>query len=294
MPKILVVGGTGMLGRPVVTRLYNDKYDLRVMSSNLERADLIFGGQVECVAGDVADIESLKMAMSDCDQVYINLKGGYSDERYIEIEEVGAKNIYQAAVECGIKKIVQISGASAWEKNGSFSMIKAKVEAQKALMQSGITYTILKPSWFFESLPLFRQGQKVVYVGSGKTEFHFLAASDYAKIVAQCFSDERTDNKQFVVFGAEKMSIPDALRRFLSISYPHLKIETVPVWLAKYSAFFTFNKRLKQMLKFLAFYDSHDDSMVEIGPDAADTVFGRCQTTVEDWSLNYRKVIKGE
>lgn len=283
-----------MLGRPVVTRLYKDEYDLRVMTTNLEKANIIFGGDVECVAGDVGDVDSLKAAMADCDRVYTNLKGGYSDKRYIEIEEIGAKNIYKAAIECGVKKIVQISGASTWEKNSSFAMIKAKVEAEKALKKSGIAYTILKPSWFCESLPLFRQRDKVVYVGSGKTEFHFLSASDYAKIVSICFSDDRTDNRQFTIFGPEQMPIPEALRRFLSIAYPDLKIETVPIWLAKFSAFFMFNKKLKQMLNFLSFYDKHDDSMVEIGPDDADDLFGRCQTTVDEWSYKYREIIKGE
>lgn len=293
MPKILVIGGTGMLGRPVVVTLFREGFDVRVMSTNPDRAKTIFGDKIEYAKGDVGIRQSLIKAMDGCDYVYVNLKGGPSEQDYIRIQGDGSKNIYAAAKETGIKKIVQISGANANEKNATIGYVRGKVEAQNALKKSGLTYVVLKPSWFCESLPLFVQGGKAIYIGSGKTRFHFLAAADYVRIVSQCFSSDKADNRMLTIFGPEAMPIPEALRRFLAIAYPDVKINRLPLWLAKWSTMFAFNKNLKAAVRLMAFFDKHDDSEADPGPEVADGIFGPSTTTVEEYAEMYRKIIKG-
>jgi len=293
MSRILVVGGTGMLGRPVTMELIKENFDLRLFTTNAERAREIFADKVEYAAGNIDDPTSLKKAMEGCEYIYINLKGGPRDADYIRVEEEGSKNIYAAANEASIKKIVQISGANVDEKNARYIFVRVKLEAEHALKASGVTYTILRPSWFCESLPLFLRHNKAVYIGSGKTSFYFLAAPDYARIVARCFQTDRADNKTLTIFGPEPMPISEALRRFLSIVYPDAKIDHLSVWLAKFSAMITFNKSLKSAVRVMAFFDKHDDSEVAVGPEETDRLFGGCRTTVELWSEVYRKVIKG-
>jgi uncharacterized protein YbjT (DUF2867 family) len=293
MSRILVVGGTGILGQPVTMELTKENFDVRLFTTNPEQAKKIFADRVEYAAGNIDDTISLRKAMEGCEYVYINLKGGPGDVDYIRVEEHGSKNIYAAANEAGIEKIVQISGANVDEKNARYIFIRVKLEAERALKTSGITYTILRPSWFCESLPLFLRHNKAVYIGSGKTSFYFLAAPDYARIVARCFQTDRANNKTLTIFGPEAMPISEALRRFLSIVYPDAKIDHLSVWLAKYSAMITFNKSLKSAVKLMAFFDKHDDSEVAVGPEEADRLFGRCSTTVELWSEVYRRVVKG-
>jgi len=251
----------------------------------------MFGQRLEYAEGDVGKIDSLKQAMEGCDQVYINLKGGPSPADYVRVEEVGSKNVYIAAKESGISRIIQIGGANYFAKNKSFIVAKVKSEAEAALMASGLTYTILRPSWFYESLPLCVQDDKAVYIGSGKASFFFLAAADYARIVSKCFHTHQADNKVLTIFGPEPMPITEALRRFLAICHPHTTIQTLPVWLAKLSALMMKSKGLKMAVKLMAFYDKHDDSDVEHPPDEADRLFGRCSTTVEEWSRVYRRVV---
>jgi uncharacterized protein YbjT (DUF2867 family) len=293
MAKILVIGGTGMLGRPVTLELIKENFDVRLFTTDEGKARAIFKDSVEYGIGNVSDPVSLRKAMDDCDFVYINLRGGPGRADYFKVEERGSKNIYAAARDMGIKKVIQISVANVSEKNNGYIYIKVKLEAQKALRASGLTYTILRPSWFCESLPLLLQKDKMVFVGSGRTSFYFLAAADYARIVARCFQTDRADNRILTIFGPEPMPIPEALRRFLSIAHPDVRIDHLPIWLAKFSAFITFSKKLRAAVDLMAFYDRHDDSEVEIGPEEADRLFGRCQTTVELWSEVYRKVIKG-
>ncbi len=294
MAKILVIGGTGMLGRPVTVHLArDDDFEVRLFTTNMDRATEFFGANVEYAEGNVDDPQSLKHAMDGCDFVYINLKGGPSDEQYWKVEVEGSKNVFAAAKEAGIKKLVTISEARADEKHAHFIMPRVKVEAAKALKESGLTYVILKPTWFCESLPLFLRQNKAIYLGGGQTQFHFLACAEYAHIVAECFKSDKPDNKELTIFGPEKMPIPEAMRRFLAIVHPEATIDHLPMWIAKITSLFSFNAQLRVAVKMMDFFNRYDDSSCVVGPEEADEIFGRCRVTVEQWAGIYRKMLKG-
>ncbi|MEZ5357419.1 MAG: NAD(P)H-binding protein [Candidatus Zixiibacteriota bacterium] len=293
MAKILVIGGTGMLGRPVVVRLVQDGFSVRLFTTDEQRARAYFTDHVDYAEGDVGDLDSLKYAMEGCDAVYVNLKGGPSNDDYIRIEKEGSINIYEAAIETGLEKIVQISEARADENHSDFIPHRVKYEAEQELVSSGLTYTILKPTWFCESLPLFIKDNKAVYIGSGKSCFHFLAVADYVEIVAQCLNSDKADNKILTVFGPEPMPIPEAMRRFLEICYPTITIDQLPVWLARLSGFFLRSPAVKAAINLMAFFDKHDDTEVAIPPDETNAIFGAPKTTVLEWAQIYRKIVKG-
>ncbi len=293
MPKILAIGGTGMLGRPVVVTLIHDGFPVRVFTRGINRARRHFGDRVEYATGDVGDIDSLRRAMDGCEFVYVNLKGGPTRADYIRVEGAGARNIYAAAKDAGVKKLVQISEARADEKHTFFIVEKVKVEAEKALKSSGLNHVVLKPTWFCESLPLTLGGGKATLVGSGKSSFHFLSSADYATIVSECFKTGTADGKSLVIFGPELMSLRDALTKFLSIAYPDVKISRIPLFMAKIAAAFSFNKQLRSIVNLMAFFDKNDDSGIVGSPDEADRLFGRSPTTVEDYARMYRKIVKG-
>ncbi len=296
MPKILAIGGAGMLGRPVVVTLLHDHFDVRVLTTDPDRARRKLPNHVDkidFVQGDVADRESLLKSMQGCDYVYVNLKGGPTKEEYIRVELEGAKNIYSAAREAGIKKLIQISEARADEDHSFFIVERVKVESEKVLKASGLNHVVLKPTWFCESLPLTISGHKATLIGSGKASFHFLAAADYAEIVSQCFQTDKADGKSLVIFGPERLSLREALRRFLSIAHPDVKISRLPTWVARLAAMFSFNKKLKSIVELVLFFNNNDDSRVAGDPAEADRLFGRSTTTVAGYAHMIRKIVKG-
>ena len=151
--KILVIGGTGMLGRPVAKKLQDDGFEVSVMSSNPERAKGSIGHKFNIIAGDVTDIQSLRKAFTNQDYVFINLASDHSPEGFRKIEIEGTANVARAAKELGIRKIGMISGSLSRGIEEGVPYLDAKVKAELALMDSGIPYLIMRPSWFFESLP---------------------------------------------------------------------------------------------------------------------------------------------
>lgn len=111
--KTLVTGTTGFLGAVIARELLNEGRQVKVLVRR--GADLmnIQGLDIEVVYGDLRDAESLKSAIRNCDILY-HAAAYYSfwdrDKNLIyDINVTGTGNIFTAALEFGIEKVVYTS-----------------------------------------------------------------------------------------------------------------------------------------------------------------------------------------
>jgi len=284
--KILIVGGTGMLGRPVVWKFIRDGYSVRVMTHSPERAKNFFGDSVETVTGDVTDPASLSNPMNGCDAVYINLGAKMDINKLDAIERQGTANVAEAAGDKGIKRIGMISGLNVGEADLKVPFYRAKAAAEKALMESGISYTIFRCCWFYESLPLYVQGKKAVMLGNQPHPVSWIAAADYAAMVSKAYSTAEAENKIFHVRGIEKRTIPDALVEFCNIVVPDAKLSPIPLWLASVASFFSRKGKMKGLIQFMRYFDRHPETEVQ---DDTEKILGPALTTLKDWAQEYKR-----
>ena len=98
--KILVIGGTGMLGTPVARRLRQDGFDVRIMTRDAAKAHKMFDDAFEIVSGDAQSAGDLETALDGCHGVHINLRG--------EAELLGAKQVALIAPKMDIQRISTI------------------------------------------------------------------------------------------------------------------------------------------------------------------------------------------
>jgi len=161
--KIIVIGGTGMLGWPVARKLKEDGFQVTIMSTDPDRARALVGEDLTLVKGDVTDIESLKPAIEGQDYVYLNLNSRLELELYQRIEIDGTANVAGVAAETGVRRIGCISGASSTGEERGIIYLDAKVKAERALIDSGVPYSIMRPSWFV----VLRKPSGVYSKGSG-------------------------------------------------------------------------------------------------------------------------------
>ncbi|MBN1213046.1 MAG: NAD(P)H-binding protein [candidate division Zixibacteria bacterium] len=284
--KILIVGGTGMLGRPVAEKLKEDDFKVTVMSSNPVRAKELLGDKFRLVPGDVTDIQSLRRAFENQEYIFINLASGHTPEGYQKIEVEGTANAARAAKELGIKKIGMISGASSKGVEKGVPFLDAKVRAEKALMDSGIPYIIMRPSWFFESLPLFIRSGRASIIGKQPYPLNWLAASDYARQVSNAFQKDEALNKCFYSLGPEKLTMLVALTRFCERFYPELKPGSISFFTARLLSLMPGMKRLKPMLPFFRHFDETEE---DVDGGEADRLLSPNLTTLEEWLDGYRQ-----
>lgn len=114
MTKVLVTGGVGGVGKPVVAHLMNKGYDLRIVDL---KPDAQVPAGVEYAAIDINDYSAVLAQMRGCDQVVhlaaIPTPSGGPPEEVFRVNAAGTFNIFQAAAELGIRRVVQASSINA-------------------------------------------------------------------------------------------------------------------------------------------------------------------------------------
>jgi uncharacterized protein YbjT (DUF2867 family) len=163
---ILVTGGTGTLGRLVVPRLLEAGGQLRVLSRrSREDAD-----GVEFVTGDLSTGEGIEAAVTGT-EIIVHCAGTAKGD------EDKARHLTRAALRAGARHLVFISVvgadrvpiASAIDR-AMFGYFGAKLAAERVVTDSGVPWTTLRATQFYDSLPIVaRQMAKmpVIPVPSG-------------------------------------------------------------------------------------------------------------------------------
>lgn len=122
--KALVTGAAGFIGSNVVRALLESGHDVRAM--HLAREDIrnLRGLEVERVAGDVTDRESLRSAMKGCERVF-HLAAVYAlwtadgtGELMKRVNVDGTLNVLQIARELGVRRVVHTSSIARFGGQG--------------------------------------------------------------------------------------------------------------------------------------------------------------------------------
>ena len=170
--KIVVIGGTGLIGSKTVAILRQGGHEVLAASPNSGVNTITGEGVKEAVAGA---------------QVVIDLANSpsFEDEAVLEFFETSGRNLLPAETAAGVRHHVALSivGTDRMPDNGYF---RAKVAQEKLIEASGIPFTIIRSTQFMEFLRGIAAESKdgnVVRLSPGL--FQPIAADDVAAIVAE-------------------------------------------------------------------------------------------------------------
>src|SRR5512134_384662 len=169
--KIVVIGGTGLIGSKTVPILRQGGHEVVAASPNIGVNSITGEGLQEAVAGT---------------QVVIDLANSpsFEDRAVLEFFETSGRNLLAAEAAAGGRHHVALSivGIDRTPDNGYF---RAKVAQEKLIETSGIPYTIIRSTQFLEFLGAIAASSadgSVVRLSPGL--FQPIAADDVAAIVA--------------------------------------------------------------------------------------------------------------
>lgn len=271
--RILVLGGTGMFGKPTAEQLKADGFQVRLLARDVSKARSLFSDGYEIAPGDVTDLASLEKAMAGCDGVHISVGGS--------VDQLSAENVCALSSKAGVKRISYLSGATVAEKNRWFPMVAQKLKAEKAIQDCGVDYNIFCPTWPMEQLARFSQNGKPSLIGRQPFPVHFFAARDLACMVSKSFQLENAQNMRLYIYGPEAMTLKTALERYCAVFYPEVKkIGVVPVWLVKTLGVLTGDEMLKYASNLMAYFDKTPEAG---DPTLANQIFGAPVTTLDAW-----------
>ena len=139
MPRILVTGATGFVGRRLVLALDQAGYDdLRAMT---RRPDSYTGPGL-AVRGDVGDPESLAKALDGVDIAYY-LVHSLDDDDFERKDAAQARNFSKAAAAAGVRQLIYLGGLGAEHGNLS-AHLRSRREVETLLGEAGVPVTTLR------------------------------------------------------------------------------------------------------------------------------------------------------
>jgi NADH dehydrogenase len=153
LKTVALAGGSGFIGRAIARRLLAGGINVRVLTRNPDsaRARLDLPG-IEFVGVDIGLPALLKQALRGADAVVDAIQfEGYPVENprrgltFERIDYGGAIALIAAAKQAGVQQFIYISGAAA-DENSNHPGFRAKGRAERAIRESGLTYTIFRPS----------------------------------------------------------------------------------------------------------------------------------------------------
>ncbi|MFZ4772346.1 MAG: NAD-dependent epimerase/dehydratase family protein, partial [Ferruginibacter sp.] len=113
---ILVTGGSGLVGKELITQLLQQGKKLRVLYNKTALPDFK-SNNVEQIQCNILDVVGLEAAMEGVDQIYhCAAIVSFNPRRKMEMFKVnveGTANVVNVALEAGVKKMVYVSSVAA-------------------------------------------------------------------------------------------------------------------------------------------------------------------------------------
>ncbi len=242
--KVLVTGGAGFIGSHSVERLLKEDATVTVLDNfrtglreNLENVK----GDINLVEGSILDAADLAKVVKGQDLI-LHLAAQLEIMRAIDdpVEDlitntVGTLNVFKAAVEQGIPKIVMASSAGVYgqavdtpqreathptEPNWAYGVSKLATEKYAAIFQeanglkiTGLRYGIVYGTreWYGRVLTIFLkcalEDRPLVIFGDGKQVRDFINVKDVVNMNMLCLDDAKADNEVFNVSTAKGTDI---------------------------------------------------------------------------------------
>lgn len=234
--SVLVVGATGFLGGEVCAQLLaaNKKVKAIVRSaSDPSKVQALKAMGIETTVADIKNPGTLQEALDGVDAVISTASSTLSRTEGDSIETVdlqGQLNLVHAAAARGIQQFIYISFLPSPE---SFPLQDAKRAVEQQLLQSGINYTILRPTFFTEvwlgpHLGFDAFNGKVTVYGNGNNKISFISLRDVAAFAVASLDNPEAVNRIIELGGPEALSPAEVIAIFEQQAGRKFEVQYVP------------------------------------------------------------------
>ena len=267
----LVTGSTGNVGAELARALLRANQPVRALVHVNNRPDLFAGA--ELIAGDLDRPETLRDAMAGVRGIF--LLPGYRD----------MSGVLAEARRAGVERVVQLSGGSAASGDTGNAISRYMIASEAAVRDSGLAWTILRPSAFMSNALRWRQQLlegDVVRVPFASIRTAVVDPFDVAAVAAGALLGDRHEGRIYEPTGPESLLPVDQIRILASVLGRTLRFEAQPNDEARIEM--TKTTPPEYVDAFFDFYvaGSLDESRVRT---TVKDVTGRAPRTFEQWAL---------
>jgi divinyl chlorophyllide a 8-vinyl-reductase len=211
--RILVIGATGTIGRATVQALVRQGHDVvcfiraRAGKKTSSQAEVLFEG-ASIRYGDIRDSHSIreqgfKNEKFDVLVSCLASRTGSPKDAWA-IDHQAHVHVLEVAKSAGVAHFILLSAICVQKPLLAFQ--HAKLAFEKALMKSGLTYSIVRPTAFFKSLSgqieRVKKGKPFLLFGDGRlTACKPISDDDLGDFIASCIDDQQRHNRILPIGG---------------------------------------------------------------------------------------------
>ena len=231
--SILIIGGTGTLGRQIVKQALDEGYQVKCLVRDFRRSAFLKDWGAELVYGDLSKPSTLPLALKGVkvviDSATIRSTSSYTSET---IDWRGKLALLEASKLIGIKKFIYFSVLNA-SKNPSIPLLDLKLRIENELEKSGLNYTIFQCSGFFQglisqyALPVLEN--ETIWLPGDSAPVAYLDTQDAAKAVVQTLNNSAYDKSKVSLIGEKFWTPKEIIQLCERLSGKTAKISYIPV-----------------------------------------------------------------
>jgi len=243
--SLLIIGGTGTLGRQIVLQALTKGYKVRCLVRNFRKASFLKEWGVELVYGDLARPETIPPCLKGITAI-IDASTSRAEEldSLKKVDWEGKLYLIEAAKVAKIKKFIFFSAQNA-EQFENIPLMKVKNGIEIKLKESTIPYTIFRLTGFYQGLieqyaiPILEN--LPIWVTNENTYISYMDTQDIAKFCLRSFQIPQTTNKTFFLSGSKGWVSSEIISLCEQLAGQKAKVQRIPLFLLKFiSRFFGF------------------------------------------------------
>ena len=256
--SILVIGGTGTLGRQIVKQALDEGYQVKCLVRDFRRSAFLKDWGAELIYGDLSIPSTLPLALKGVkvliDSATIRSVSTYTAET---IDWRGKKALLEAAKLVGIKKYIYFSVLNA-SKTPTIPLMDLKLKVEKELENSGLNYTVFQCSGFFQglisqyALPVLES--ETIWLPGDSAPTAYLDTQDAARAVINTLNNPNYDRQKVSLIGEKFWTPKEIIQLCERLSGKTAKISYIPGFafglLRRFFRFFEFTWNIADRLQF--------------------------------------------
>lgn len=250
--KVFLTGASGFVGKNLAARLVEDGFRLTCMVRDIDEPGARFLSDLgsELAVGNILSANSVAAACRGAEpDVFIHLVGIILERGTATFENIHVKgtiNALGAASVSGVGRFLHMSALGA-AADGATEYYRTKWKAEEAVRESGLPYTIFRPSTIYGPggdfiNMLFRQVRMLPVVpvlGDGHYRMQPISVYDVAACYAIAATNEKTVNREYELCGPEALEYNEMIDIICAVLGKRRRRVHIPMPLVRPVAYFS-------------------------------------------------------
>ena len=265
--SLLIIGGTGTLGRQIVLQALIKGYKVRCLVRNFRKASFLKEWGVELTYGDLTKPETIPPCLKGITAI-IDSSTSRPDEldSLKDVDWEGKLYLIEAAKAANIKRFIFFSAQNV-EQFNNIPLMKLKYNIEQKLKRSKIPYTIFRLTGFYQNLigqyaiPVLEN--LPIWVTNENMSVSYMDTQDIAKFCLRSLQLPKTENQLFFLSGAKGWVSSEIIQLCEQLAGQSAKVQQIPSFLINFVTnlleFFEWGQNISNRLAFVQILNAENN-----------------------------------